>query len=724
MRSLLTRVAQEERGSVFLASVMLLAVMTLLGAALFDLASIEAALSTADTAWNQLLYCANGALTRVMIDTSTAPAGRMTQIVNALATPGASITWGPETLSTGTFSGFTCRNTTVFFDDTSTTPPRRFLQATSTAPHGTQRTVRIQLNFTAPSFGYAASGQADFMIGGSGGIPRAGGGPGGGDIVNGDIFVGSGRVFAGTPSAPDAAGVASTACIDAGHACSSTAQINPRDTTDSNPTICVPTGSPVDTGRSPTTARRGPASGLAQCPSADNQPFAKVTPVPAPDVQGYVNQIMTTVGLVENGSPSAGNMTGTFQGSPVYNLTKIFNVLGRNSSDGTLNLPSGCGCTGVSTNQNCVVYCQLKPLGIMQNPQQGNYGPASNTTPEPDYFINGVYTSSVEQCKSGSGGSGFTCGYTSPGVTGVNGAKSLTDFRGVSGSAPILIADGNMWFNDDNSFGFRVNGRALVVATKDVYISDNILYSNGIGPKSVPRPALVPLGCAAGAGATNPACDPARADMLGIIAKRDIWYGDPLHATFHEGSAIMLAGRDFNYVFFDGTNTPKTPDGPFILNGTMLANRQIAVLRDFAQPIEANRGTACPKASTGCLPIAFDPVDVSCGSASGCWRFLVRDVITGVISYDTTKPSFKECGSNFGTCPAGSRRITHFQMSLNYDPRLYAKDSPLQPPGLSVQLLTSTSPGQVIKFANSWKSWQICTGPNAPPVGGGTDQCQ
>src|SRR6266849_5420838 len=114
---------QNQRGSVFLVSVVLVAVMTLLGVAIFDLASIEANLSTGDTAGNQLLYCANAGLGRVMVDTALTPApgGRMTQITSALATPGSTITWpaaGTEPLNFGNVGGLPCSITTTFTDDT------------------------------------------------------------------------------------------------------------------------------------------------------------------------------------------------------------------------------------------------------------------------------------------------------------------------------------------------------------------------------------------------------------------------------------------------------------------------------------------------------------------------------------------------------------------------------------------------------------------------------
>jgi hypothetical protein len=150
-----------QRGSILLGSLIFIAIATMLGLALFNLAVIEASLSTGDEAWSQLLYCANAALSRVMVDTPV----RMAQITTALATPGSTITWGPETLrvspavgQSGSFTGFACTTTTTFVDIVDPVNPtnnQRRLQATAVAPSGAQRTARIQLGFVPNTFRYA-----------------------------------------------------------------------------------------------------------------------------------------------------------------------------------------------------------------------------------------------------------------------------------------------------------------------------------------------------------------------------------------------------------------------------------------------------------------------------------------------------------------------------------------------------------------------------------------
>ncbi|HYB40715.1 MAG TPA: hypothetical protein VEL75_03035 [Candidatus Methylomirabilis sp.] len=633
------RTAGNQRGSVFLAGIMLVAVMTLVGVALFDLASIEAALTTGDTASTQLLYCANSALGRTMIDNT--PGGRVDQMNNLVTnTPGKSITWA-ETVPTRAVG---CTNTIVFTDDTAL--GRRLLQATSSSPAGTRRTARVQVNFLPAYFNYAVvANNGDFFIRGSGTVPTSG--PGGADVINGDVFV-AGRVFVGTPA---------SAC--AGSLCTSSAQINPRSTTDNNPTVSVPTGS---------TWTQAKADNSSAWPApGDSLPFGYRSNMPQVNVAAYVASVQSVLGITA-ANPN-GNLVATYLGSPVFNINAIFSALGSNS-DGSLRAPSGCGC-GVATG-NCAIYCQLKPLAVMMNPSDRT---AENTaTTGADVYFDGVHTGEE---------------FPSP-KTGEEGAQRLVDFTAVTSQPPILFVTGNAHFNQLSDYGFAISGRGTIVATTDVLLSDNLIYKDGLAP--------------AGGCQSNPAsaaCNPATADMLGLVAGRDIWYGDPRYGTFYEGSGVMLAGRDFNFVFFDNSGNPTTPDNAIILNGSMLANRQVAVFRDFANPSGSSSTSACPAGTTSCQPIAFDPLTTTCGSANGCWRFIVRDS-SGNIAFDASKLPFIECqpagGKSPGGCSAGSRVISHYQMTLNYDNRLFT-NSQLAPPGLP----TGTG-----LFANSWRDWQEC----------------
>jgi len=403
--------------------------------------------------------------------------------------------------------------------------------------------------------------------------------------------------------------------------------------------------------------------------TGDSNPFGYRPDMPVPDVTGYVSSVKAAAGITLL-NPT-GNMTGTFSGSPVYNLSAVFATLGA-SSDGSLQRPSGAPCSsygsggsGPASATNAAVYCQLRPLAIMKNASDRATENADTTGD--DYYFDGNYTS--EQ-------------FSSP-KTGERGARRYVDFAAVSGQPPILLTDGNARFHAKDTYGFAIQGRATIVATNDLLISDNLIYKDGLGNPSNPSdPANVPL----------------TADMLGLVAQRDIWFGDPRYGTFYEGSGIMLAGRDFNFVFLDNSNNSKTPENAFTLNGTMLANRQIAVFRDFANPAGSSNAASCPGGSSGCEPIRFDPSTTSCGSADGCWRFILRDG-SGNITYDTSKAPFRECGKTESPCPSGTRRISHYQMALNYDTRLL---------NYSAVIPTSLPSGGGARFASTWQDWQEC----------------
>jgi Tfp pilus assembly protein PilX len=134
----------DERGAIFIASLVLVMIMTILGVSLFDLSMIEGRLATGDVVSSQVLYCAEAALGRTMNDS----AGRMTQIGNLLAASSGGTLTFTETVTSPLG---TCSNTIVF-KEVAAVPATacvggwcRYLTATSTGAGGTQRGVRIQL---------------------------------------------------------------------------------------------------------------------------------------------------------------------------------------------------------------------------------------------------------------------------------------------------------------------------------------------------------------------------------------------------------------------------------------------------------------------------------------------------------------------------------------------------------------------------------------------------
>lgn len=684
MRGVVRLTVGSERGIVFLSALVLVLVMTLLGAALFDLSHIERVLVTGDAASTQSIYCAEAALMRTVNDP-----GRISDIGNVPLE--GSLTWTGVGLSLpgddpdlATPSG-PCRNVTVTFNHA--LGPRLTLTALLDPPQtGTTLTARgaqIQLIFLEPAFEYAVvSNSGQLHLRGRGPVPPSG--AGGRDRIDGDVFV----------SGPPGSLPFTPAAVLGEPLTGQEPTILPRETDDTRPTISLPLGTTFTVhNNSPDFF---PATG-------DTLPQGYQSNMPQPNVVGYVSNIKQAAGITP-GNPT-GNLTGTHQGSPVYNLKKIFDTLGRNS-DGSLTQPSGCGCTG-SPGGNCKVFCDLQPLGIKLNPTSGgavnNRSQEIASTPGDDYFFDGA-------CQSG----GFPCnpnvnvpleGPDNAGKTGTRGAQRKVALA--RDAPPVFLVEGNAWFHAKDAWGIAIEGRGTIVATNDVLLADNVIYMHGI----TNDPAVYP-------DSTNPAT----ADMLGLVAQRDLWFGDPNFGTFLEGSGVMLAGRDFNFVFFkaDGTCCAAPEDNGVTLNGTMLANRQVALLRDFAHPTRANAN--CPPSSTACKPVAYFPVPSEDGTILGVWKFVKRlrcpedgcpveqDGQIVIDPAPTSNPvtnaalaaGFIECGApGLPSCTGAGvlrRRISHYQMSINYERRLFT-NAELVPPGLPTGL------GQI--FAG-WHSWRQC----------------
>jgi hypothetical protein len=127
------------------------------------------------------------------------------------------------------------------------------------------------------------------------------------------------------------------------------------------------------------------------------------------------------------------------------------------------------------------------------------------------------------------------------------------------------------------------------------------------------------------------------------------------------------------------------------LDGTVVAGRQIQMMRDWAYPGDDRNGAnqSCESAGAGCRPVGFfraDPADPRrpnpyCPAGqTGCWLFM--KVVNGslVPDPDLLQKAFVGC-EGAEVCRAPQRRITHFQLNIRYDRRLRSAAN-LLPPGL------------------------------------------
>jgi hypothetical protein len=630
-RRLAQAALRDQRGTAFLMGLMIVMVMTLLGVALFEMSTIEAGLARSDALDIQGFYCAEAEAARVYA--LYAPANDPKAPAND-ATLGRQ-TFGDTSLTLANGTYFSSASAGVIDDVVTVT-------ATCRLPSGRTRTVQRngKREYPHPLFNFAEAG--------AGGDPQRVFGDmvlGGPDSITGDIYV-SGNVY-----------------LRGGETVKG---------------ITVAPGKLV-------TTPAGPWAG----PWAEGQ----VTPLPvlsSPLAEpGIIDQIRLAV--TSDGIPK---MTGRYQDATVYNLAEIFAQLGAtNEGNRERNLarPSGCTFGSVSTDVKCQIWQDLVILGPRQTcaPTPCGTGP----TDKPSYFFMGlprspsvapqgtsfsdIYTAAVTFSRELQQ-LGFTTQYGSLGsrldaiLVDRNGEAPidrLVDLtvgidpatgKGMERPPSIFYVDG-YWRTDGSASGYAYNGRGTIVASKSVILSDSLLY---LGDKANVKPD---------------------ADMIGIIAQENIWIGDP-RGQIHEVDAVMLAGNDINLVQYaasaatccDGVNNPLT------FNGTLLGLRGTALARDWADPTLGHQDVVCSAAQPPCRPVTFVQADTSCRTeGSGCWRFLSKDPATGLFAVDTSLSGFQECVPTGvpPRCPEGSPRVTHFQLTINYDKRLQEHPE-LIPPGL------------------------------------------
>lgn len=719
-----------ESGSALILSLVFIFVMTLLGVALFDLGAIEALLTTNNLSDAQAFHCAEAALDSIVKDST-----KLTTISGLSS--GVKQTYTGTDLGMGSSLGTVAGSYTPSIEAIGGTPPT--VKATCAMAGGERmigatRTIQAGLTITLPNAIYEravvsgdtsalAAGFGNFYLGGTG-IPTNNGGTwvGGADQVNGDLYVSGIAALRGAPV------------------------LTPCHSSDCDPNNNNPQLTAIG-GLQNTSTTFDPTAPGAYGTTGIN---------PMPSVTSTVNAIRTAV---------ANSMSATYNGSTAYNLTQIFATLGTapggdTGNEGNLCRPgTGCSITpgpacvygAATTDPKCQVWQDLVYLGIKST--KSNPGPTDYTS----YYFMGIprapsnapqqtsfatiysnlvhaspelqqmgFITALNNDTMGNLGSrldalvGVDIQYEARGRS-----ERLVDFTvgtGANGQA-VLRSKPPIFFIDDGYFRvddakdyptYGYNGIATVVTSKSVIISDNIVYLNGGSNKNT----ALPSSCASINDRTN--CG--LADVLGIVAQNDIWVGDASGngATVERASGVMLAGRDFNYFDWTSGNGCCTgPYNPVTLNGTVMADRQVTMARDWSDPV--HQTGACGAGGGSCLPVQFFPNDSSCG-ITGCWQYLNLDtdkiadrptygalvpyktwIPTGSTTpYCTTHPADVKCssfqGCEIATCLPNTRRISHFQLNVNYEHRLW-HNSALIPPGLP----TGTSNLPATAIVASWK---------------------
>lgn len=659
----------------------LVMIMTLLGMALFEMSTIEGALARSDVSDMQAFYCAEAEVARVR--QLYLPAN------NPEASLGDKKFEGKLDLANGRYdvtSKAVVENGKVIR-----------ITATCRQQNGRTRTVQREetREFTATQFGDVAGGfnpitgsqefLGDFVLGGYG-TPQSVGGAlvGGADVVNGDIFV-SGNVYVRGEATVTGYG------------------------SDSPPAITVPVGKSVVS----TSPRFDPMA-------PGNTGTAAAAPLPVLSNAAGTGAIDEIKAAVTN-SDGTPRMTGTYKGTTVYNLSEIFNQLGatnEGNSERNLARPTGCTFGVASSEPDCQIWQDLVIVGPRRTSSASGESyyfmglPRSPSSAPQGTSFGTVYAAAVA-ASAELRQLGFTPAYSSLGSrldallgsnpTGSGRVSRLVDFTMgtdpatgkslVRSQPPIFYADGE--WRGEGAPDLAYNGRATIVSGKSMVISDNLLYLGGLANVNT----SIPPATACPDGSDGASCG--LADMLALVAKDDIWIGDA-NGTVKTVSAVLLAGRDVN-LSEPLTTGLKGPSNPITFNGAVMAARQTALARDWADPSAGHESASCNVPQAPCRPVVFVPTDSSCG-VPGCWRFLTFDQTQG-LSIDAGTPSFRDgCVTTTtfplspATCPVSTRRVTHFQLVINYDGRLLANPE-LTPPGL---------PTGGTKYTGLASKWRDC----------------
>ncbi len=317
---------------------------------------------------------------------------------------------------------------------------------------------------------------------------------------------------------------------------------------------------------------------------------SSVNPVPLPNTYelagdvgatGTTNilDLATVSGTVTQGDASLGipDLIGMNYGvNNTHNVSEIFTMAGVDSGY----LPSGNELYDV----------------VVKNPGDRS-GECASTTGD-DYFLEPVSVSGGGDQKSA----------TTP--------LHLGDNR-------VYYVDGDVWVHSPITFGFLVDGKVTIVATGDIHISDNIVYSD-----SDSLLGLVALGKYDGSGT--------------LISGGNIYFGDPRFGTMYTASALMFAADSFLYNTDAVSRDTAEPTSGFSIYGNLNALNQVSIERDWYD--DDGTGTA--------RPAHFDPgIDQ--------WVDL-------------------ETGAALTAAETGSLR--HYQMKITYDDRIRTIGT--QPPGL------------------------------------------
>lgn len=191
-----------------------------------------------------------------------------------------------------------------------------------------------------------------------------------------------------------------------------------------------------------------------------------------------------------------------------------------------------------------------------------------------------------------------------------------------AGNNVVYYVDGDVWVDSKNgTYGFTMDGKATIVATGNIHISDNLVYANTSSALG-----LVALG---------------KYDNSGnLTSGGNIYFGDPTYGTLYQFSGMMFAANNFSYNMTTTGAMSAEPSSGFIINGSFAAMNQVSIVRDWYT------------SGTTAKPAVYNP-------STSKWV----DASTGTALTSTQ-----------------IAQLRHYQMIVNYDERV--RNSDTRPPGL------------------------------------------
>ncbi|MEI7850665.1 MAG: hypothetical protein WCH86_02420 [Kiritimatiellales bacterium] len=322
-----------------------------------------------------------------------------------------------------------------------------------------------------------------------------------------------------------------------------------------------------------------------------------------------------------------------------------YSLHGDLNTTGTSTLDPGASVAG-SRNQN-VPYNQPPDLPAMDYANNNNYDIAkifndanilSGRLPpsHPLYSVlyNVVVKNPSDRAAENNSTPGMDDFYFEPASIGSAGTQTTGVTPLNLGTNKVYYVDGHVWFDSHSTYGFKVDGTATIVSTRDIHVSDNLAYNNkgltAVGGNPPDLLALVALG---------------KYDAGGVLISGsggNIYFGDPEFGTLYTVDAFMFAGNNFYYNTSANSGGQKEPTSGFKVFGNYMAVNQVVVLRDW---------------------------------------YTGADGLPHAASYDQTTSQWKDAANPshiLTSTELASRR--HYAMRVEYDDRI--RDSATQMPGL------------------------------------------